>query len=267
MRDLSILATLSVLTLSPLTARPDVPEDPWDQGKARLFLSGGFDIGTSEHTELAAGYGKPFHQWGGLQAEGWIGTDFAAAAMGLRANLRAVDLAAALRSTRTWKVMPLPDVDRQESLPTGGGFTYRTLDLSGSGGIPTPGGFAIWQVQAVRFLDPPGGAQIYEQVLRLACKPPWCATAQAGWLLSLRQGALLAGPAVEWAFRTGRGDATPLIRVGPLLSWRLWPHIQLQGGFRYPVSDPDRLPFQARLRVFLVLSYGVATGEQSPRFP
>jgi hypothetical protein len=267
MRNLSILATLSVLTLSPLTARPDVPEDPWDQGKARLFLSGGFDIGTSEHTELAVGYGKPFHQWGGLQAEGWLGTDFAAAAVRLRASLRAVDLAAALRSTRTWKIMPLPDVDRQESLPTGGGFTYRTLDLSGSGGIPTPGGFAIWQVQAVRFLDPAGGAQIYEQMLRLACKPPWCATAQAGWLLRIRQGALLAGPRAEWAFQTGRSGKTPLIRVGPLVSWRVWSHVQLQGAFLYPISDPDRLSVTAKATGFLVLSYRVATGESPPRFP
>jgi hypothetical protein len=267
MRSLPCIIAISIAALSPLPARPDAPGDPWEQGEPRPFLSGAVRLGTSEHAAVAAGYGKPFHTWGGVQAEGWLGTDFAAAAVGLRVDLRAVDLAASLRTTRTFSILPLPDVARHDSLPRGGGFTYRTLDLGGSGGVPVLGGVALWQVQAVRFLDPPAGAQIYEQTLRLVCKPPWCATAQAGWLLSLRQGALLAGPAVEWAFRTGRGDATPLIRVGPLLSWRLWPHIQLQGGFRYPVSDPDRLPFQALLRVFLVLSYGVATGEQSPRFP
>jgi hypothetical protein len=263
----SLAALAALAGLAPLAARADVPEDPWEKDEPRPFLSSTVELGVPEHLELAAGYGKPFFLWGGLQAEAWLAPDFAAAVLSLRANLRAVDLVAGLRTTRSFRIMPLSDVHRHESLPRAGGFTYRTLDLTGSGGLPVAGGLAFWQLQAVHLLDAPRGSQVYELLQGLVCRPSWCASAQAGWLLQLRQGALSAGPWGEWAFQNGRSGTAPLVRAGALLSWRLWPHVQLQGGLLYPVSDPDRLPFTNRVHGALVLSYGIATGAAPPRFP
>jgi hypothetical protein len=236
-------------------------------GESRAFASGLVELGLPEHAVLAAGYGKPFYLWGGAQAEGWLGLDFTSFSGALRANLRAVDLVVGLRTTKTWRIMPLPDEPHHDALPTDGGFTYRTLDLGASGGLPVPGGFAVWQVQAVHFLDPPQGVQIYEQLLRVACKPPWCADALAGWLVEARRGALLAGPVADWAFVTGRSGVDPFIRVGGALQWRLWPHVNLVGSFLYPISSPDHLGFGDSITGQVGFSYTFATGTPAPRFP
>jgi hypothetical protein len=265
----SLLVAVSLVAsagLTPGVARADVPDDPWEKGEYRAFASGLVELGIPEHAVLAAGYGKPFYLWGGAQAEGWLGLDFTSFTGSLRANLRAVDLVAGLRTTRTWRIMPLPDEPHHDSVPTGGGFTYRTLDLGASGGLPVPGGLLVWQVQGVHFLDPPQGAQIYEQMMRVVCKPPWCADALAGWLLEARHGALLAGPLADWAFVTGRsGD--PFVRVGGALDWRIWPHVKLVAALFYPISSPDHLGAGYNIDGQVALSYSFATGTPAPHFP
>ena len=55
--------------------------------------------------------------------------------------------------------------------------------------------------------------------------------------------------------------------LGPVIYWRLWPHIALAGELLYPVSSPDSLGFMDSTAAFAVLSFRAATGEPPPRFP
>jgi len=266
---LRLLALIAVALLTAgraMPARADEPQEHWEAGEARWFLSGRADLGTVEHLALSAGWGKPHWLWGGVEAHGIVGLDFGAATANLRLSLLVADLWGGLRTTRAWSQVPLPDVPHHDGLPTGGGFTYDTFDLFTSGVVPTPGGLALWEVNAVRFLDPPAGAQIYEDWLRVVCAPPWCAVARLGWVARLREGALHVGAGAEWAFVDGRGG-TNLVRIGPVLSWRLWQHIALQGYLYFPVSDPDQLALLDRVNALLVLGFTFATGDAPPRFP
>jgi hypothetical protein len=146
-----------------------------------------------------------------------------------------------------------------------GGFTYRSADIFASGAVPVPGGLLLWEANFVCVLRPPEGA-LYEEWLKIVCVPPWCGVARLGWVARLRDGALHVGVGAEWAFLDGRAT-TELVRLGPVLSWRIWPHVVLQGYLYFPVSDPDRLGFLDRINATLVLSYGIATGVKPPLFP
>jgi hypothetical protein len=249
-----------------LGAGADEPKDHWEDGEARPFLSAAVDLGTSEHAALAAGWGKPHNMWGGVVAQGWLTTDFAGGRASARVDLLALGLEAGLRVNRSFAHLALPQSDRHRALPEGHGLVTRVLDLSASGGLPLGPGFALYEVLGVRQLSSHGEVDLYDELLRIVYRPPWLATASAGWVASLRSGALLAGGRAQWAFRTGRGG-DPFVRAGPLLLWRLRPHLALAGELLYPVSQPDRLGFVDPIEAFLVLCFTAATGDAAPRFP
>lgn len=259
-----ILAAL--LALSSPAALADEPRSRWDDAKARPFLSAAVDLGSSEHVALAAGYGKPHARWGGIVAHGYLSLDCAAARLGAKVDLEALALEAGVRWVATFEHMPLPIRDGHGGLPTGDGFDSRVLDLSARGGLPLGPGFAIYELAAVRQLSSHGDVEIYDELYRIVYRPDWLATASAGWLASLRGGALLLGGRALWAFETGRGG-DPLVSLGPVAYWRLWPHVALAGELLYPVSSPDDLPFMDAISAFAVLSFRAATGDPPPRFP
>jgi hypothetical protein len=248
-------------------ARADEPEDHWEKtGEARPFAAAVVDVGIPEHGVLMLGWGKPHNMWGGLIGQGWVSTDFTAARAGVRVDLLAVALEAGLRSTRSWVHLPMANVARQTEIPSRHGFTSQALDLSATGGLPLGPGFAIYEFLGVKYLSSHGDVQIYDEVNRIVFTPPWLATASAGWLASLRGGALLLGARAQWAYHDGRGG-TPFVRAGPVGYWRLWPHLAVAGELLYPVSDKDRLGLLDRTEAFLVLEYTAATGDAPPRFP
>ncbi len=265
LRRSSLLGAL-LLAGSASMARADEPHDHWELGEARAFGAGRVDLGTVQHLVLAAGWGKPHWTWAGVEAHGALGLDFAAASADLRLALLVLDLSAGLRTTHAFRHVPLPDEPHHDGLPLGGGFSYRTFDLYASGVVPSPGGLALWEVNAVRFLDRPAGSQIYEEWLRVVCAQPWCAVARLAWAARLRGGALYLGAGAEWAFADGR-PGPELVRVGPVASWRLGPHLALQGVLYLPISDPDRLALLDRVNGLLVVSWTFASGDGPPRLP
>jgi hypothetical protein len=257
------LVALALAVAGPALA--DEPQDHWSLGEPRPFLSAQVDLGTSEHVVLAAGYGKPHVAWGGLLVQGFLTTDSAALRLGGKVDLQAIALEAGLRLNSSFERAPLADLSRHTRLGGGHGFDSRVLDLSASGGLPLGHGFAIYEVLGVRQLSSLGHVQVYDDLLRIVYRPPWLATASAGWVATLRDGALLLGGRGQWAFATGRsGD--PFVRAGPVLFWRMKPQLALAGELLYPLSSPDRLGFADQVSAFLVMSFTAATGDP-PRLP
>ncbi len=258
--------TLALALAAAASARADEPKDPWETGEPRPFAAAQLDLGTSEHAALMAGWGKPHNMWGGLVAQGWLTQDFAGGRLGARVDLLAHALEGGVRWSRSFAHLPLPDQARHTDFPTLHGYETRVLDLSASGGLPLGPGFAIYEVLGVKLLSGHGDAQLYDELLRVVYRPPWLATASAGWLASLRGGALLVGGRAQWAFETGRrGD--PFVRLGPVAYWRLRPHVAIAGELLYPVSNPDRMGFVDPIEAFVVVSFTAATGDRLPRVP
>lgn len=260
-------ALLVLLAAAALPARADEPKDPWEAGAPRPFAAAVVDLGTSEHAALMAGFGKPHNMWGGLVAHGWLTNDFYAGRLGARVDLQALGLEAGLRAGGSFAHLALPQEAVHRRLPSGSGYETRVLDLSASGGLPLGPGFAIYEVLGVKLLSRHGDVDVYDELLRVVYRPPWLATASLGWLAALREGALLAGGRAQWAFRTGRGG-DPFVRLGPVVYWRLRPHLALAGELLYPVSQPDRLGFVDPIEAFVVLEWTAATGDTKlPRWP
>jgi hypothetical protein len=58
------------------------------------------------------------------------------------------------------------------------------------------------------------------------------------------------------------------VRAGPVVYWRLRPHLALAGELLYPITQPDRLGFLDPIEAFLVVEYTAATGDAKlPRWP
>jgi hypothetical protein len=253
------LLALALAAAGPALA--DEPQDHWELGEPRPFVSSQVDLGSAEHVAIAAGYGKPHNQWGGLLVQGFLTTDSAALRLGGKVDLQAIALEAGLRLDSSFERLPLPNVNRHTRLGGGNGFDSRVLDLSASGGLPLGPGFAIYEVLGVRQLSSLGDVQVYDDLQRIVYRPPWLATASAGWVASARDGALLLGGRAQWAFATGRsGD--PFVRLGPVLYWRLQPQLALAGELLYPVSSPDRLGVADQVSAFLVLSFTAASSDR-----
>jgi hypothetical protein len=260
-------ALLLLLAAAALPARGDEPRDAWETGEPRLFAAGVVDLGMPEHAALMAGFGKPHNMWGGLIAHGWLSNDFYAGRLGARMDLQALGLEAGLRAGRSFAHLALPVEAEHPRIPDGGGYATRVLDLSASGGLPLGPGYAIYEFLGARLLSSQGHVDVYDELLRVVYRPPWLATASAGWLASLRGGALLAGGRAQWAFHTGRGGDA-FVRAGPVVYWRMRPHLALAGELLYPVSQPDRLGFLDPIEAFLVVEYTAATGDTKlPRWP
>ncbi len=100
----------------------------------------------------------------------------------------------------------------------------------------------------------------------MVCAPPWCGMAGLSWLASLGGGALYLGAGAEWAFLDGR-SGRDLVRLGPVFSWQLGPHLTLEGDIYWPISDPDRFSLLDRVNGSVTLGFTFATGDKSPRFP
>jgi hypothetical protein len=260
-----LVAAAALLAAGPSPVHADEARDPWEGGASRPFLAGRIDVGTFEHVGIAAGYGQPHWMWGGIELHGAVGLDFGLLAANLRVALLVADLWAGFRVTQSWQHVPMPPDPGLTGVPKEGGLTYRTGDLFLSGAVPLPCGLILWEANLVRFLDAPPLA-IYEEWLKVVCVPPWCGVARLGFVARLRDGALHVGAGAEWAFLDGRGGPE-LVRLGPILSWRPFPHLVLQGYLYFPVSDPDRLGFLDRINATLVLSYTLATGTGAPVFP
>jgi hypothetical protein len=255
-----------MLAASSSVALGDEPRSRWNDAETRPFLSSGVDLGTAEHVAIAAGYGRPHARWSGLIAHGYLSLDSVAARVGATVDLEALALEGGVRWVRTFEHLPLPIENRHTEIPGADGFESRVLDLSAKGGLPLGRGFAIYEVAAVRQLSSHGDVHLYDELYRIVYRPDWLGMASAGWVASLRGGALLLGGRALWAFETGRGG-DELVMFGPVIYWRLWSHIALAGELLHPVSSPDGLGFMDSTAAFAVLSFRAATRDPPPRFP
>jgi hypothetical protein len=234
------------------------PELPWSEGRSRPFLAALGEVGTTQHLRLAAGWGQPYWLWGGLLADGWVNGDFAIGTLGARAALRAVNIDLHWRVTRNWTRVAAAPADRHDQIATGGGSTLHAWDLDLWGGLPTPGGFLLWEGQVARLLGVSRDVHVFDELVHGYVRAPWSGLVSLGWVADLVSGDLQVGAGADLAF-LGRGDARRL-RVGPQGSWTISRRLALRAQVLVPVSGPDHLPLWPSLSGGLVLQWRDATG-------
>ncbi len=254
---------LAALLAGPPAAGAATPDGalvlPWSEGRARPFLAGQAEAGTTSHLRAVAGWGQPWWLWGGLVADGWINRDMATGTAGARVALLLANLDVHWRVTRGFDRLPMPLAPSHAAVARGGGSTLHAWDFDLWGVVPTPGGFLTWEGLAVRLLGRPRDRHVFDEGVHGIVRPPWSGLASLGWVADLAGGDLQLGGSFD-ASALGRGDALRW-RVGPTASWSITPRWRLRGQVLVTVASPDSLPLWTGLGGGVTIGYWTATDD------
>ncbi len=206
--------------------------------------------------------------WGGLEATGIAGPDFASLAAGPRLAFIVADLS--LKRRRTW-AHEHRFLTRQESydaddLDSGDGAPskYGAWDLSLSGLIPTPIGFGVYELAGTFVDGVPSGYDLFEEYQTVVVRGDSIFVVRAGFAFWLIRDKLVAGALGEWLSPEGREQTW---RAGPLVNWTLTDHLSADLVYSLPVSSPDDLGLWSGAWGTARLRYTWASGEEKPAFP
>jgi hypothetical protein len=246
-------------TAAPEEVPPEAPY--WSQGEARPFLALDAEAGAHVRAVASAGYGKPHWFWAGAEGYAFETLDFGALYAGLRASLLVADLQLGVRRiySRTHGLLasaPSHSLAEFEAAPNA---DYTTLTANLSGGVPVPGGFAIYEVEALHVTDLADGQELLEE---------WDHVVTRGSLLAARLGYLYQwkqfkiGPMGDLTGTFGRGNT---VRLGGVASFTLTSHLDIAGLLLIPVQSPDDLGFKGTFGS-VRLRWQWATGESHPGF-
>jgi hypothetical protein len=264
MRHCALLVMLCSGAAAAQTAAPEEipPEAPyWSQGQARPFLALDAEAGAHLRALVSAGYGKPHWLWGGVEAYAFETLDFGALYAGVRASLLVADLQLGARRifSRTHRAVAVAPSHSLAAFEAAPDLDYTTLTADLSGGLPVPGGYAIYEVEVLHVTDLAQGQELLEE---------WDHVVTGGSLLAVRLGYLYQwhrlkiGPMADLTATFGRGDT---IRIGGVASFALTNHLDIAGLLLIPVQSPDDLGFKGTFGS-IRLRWQWATGEANPGF-
>jgi hypothetical protein len=264
MRRSALFALLCSGAAAAQTAAPEeIPAEApyWSQGQARPFLALDAEAGAHLRAIASVGYGKPHWLWGGAEAYAFETLDFGALYAGVRASLLVADLQLGVRRvfSRTHGSLPAAPSHSLAAFEGAPDLDYTTLTADLSGGLPVPGGYAIYEFEALHATDLAQGQELLEE---------WDHVVTGGSLVAGRLGYLYVwnrlkiGPMGDLTGTFGRGDT---IRVGGVASFTLTNHLDIAGLLLIPVQSPDDLGFKGTFGS-IRLRWQWATGECRPGF-
>lgn len=255
--------------LAALCAAAAAAQEPgyWEQGPARPFVALQPVAGPGYAKLTAqAGWGRPRWLWAGAETYAFASPSFTAVYGGVVLDLLAVSLRTGVRRTRSLdhRLVPASAAHSMDELDNAGAraAAYTTLELELSGGIPAPGGFVLWDLEGYRLVGLPAGVDVYEEMLKVAARPPLLAAGRLGYLLALgRGGWLKAGALADGTATFGRGT---IVRAGPLATVALSDHLDLLVLTAVPLRSPDSLGLLGGMYGTVRLRWTWASGEGLP---
>lgn len=237
--------------LGLLPTPPDALIDPkmarsWGTLPPRLFLATTVDIGfVYLRPRASVGYGRPFTQWVGVDANPIFTTNGLGLYGGLRLEIPHLDLRIGPRYFYAFAHTYLPpqasysriQLDREASSKAKT-LTFETeLDLSAKLGP----GVALLRGSASYVTNVPDGQYVFEETLHIIVDPPWVWRTRLAYVFLFgAQNQHSIGPAVDLLNVPGRDDSTT-IRVGPILRMQLSRRVDVRGSFIFTVVSPDTI--------------------------
>lgn len=218
----------------------------WAALPSRYFLATTVDVGfVYLRPRVSVGYGRPFTQWIGIDANPLASSVGVGGYAGLRFALPFVDLRVGPRYFYSFNHSVLDVKERYDrlALESSGGqhsatLTYEAeLDMS----IPLGPGrlLARGSVSYVTGVD--DDRAVFEETLRVIVRPPLVWRARGGY--AFRFGAYnqhSLGIVADMLAVPRREDSITL-RVGPIMRFVLSRRVELRGSFVVTVSSPDRI--------------------------
>jgi hypothetical protein len=237
--------------LGVLPVSEDALMDPnmarsWGTLPARPFVATTFDFGfVYVRPRVSFGYGRPFTQWVGVDANAVAQGSGLGAYGGFRVEIPHLDWRIGPRFFSSFEHTYLDRkpsyarIDLERDVSTlARTLTWETeLDLSfklGPGALLLRG--SVSYVTGV-----PEGKDAFEETLHIIVSPPWVWRTRIGYAIlfgSHNQHSL--GPAVDILDVPKRDDSLT-IRVGPILRMQLSRRVDVRGSFIATVISPDRI--------------------------
>jgi hypothetical protein len=244
--------------LDPLD--PDKPDERWQDGRVRWFISGSFDGGFLYlRPRFSAGFGQPHHRWVGVDANPVGSAEGLGAYAGLRATLPAVDLRVGGRYFHTFErslLCPTTDFERaarcedepllerydREDIESrvGPHSAYLTWETELTVDLPLGPG-AIGAEAALSYVTGvDAGYFVYEETIKTVIDPPWIARARAGYSVPVDAGKAVRVGLVAEAVRIVGRDLY-VVRGGIVGSVQLYNNIEARGSFIPVLKAEDKL--------------------------
>jgi len=218
----------------------------WGAAPARMFLSSTVDVGfVYARPRVAAGYGKPFTSWAGIEANPIVTSSALAVYGGVRLELPYVDLRFGPRYFSAFNhtyLDNLPSYTRLE-LETSNGtqaraITYEAeLNLS----IPAGPGDIVGRGSISYVTGVPDGQNVFEETLHVVVRPPWVWRGRLGYALRLGAYKQHSIGLIAEVLDVPKRDDSITVRAGPLVRFVLSRRVELRASFVLPVVSPDTI--------------------------
>lgn len=246
-------ASTHAAPIKPAIPEADVPtmwidrnlSKSWELGGLRPFFSAAVDIGyLYVRPRVAVGWGKPFHQWIGLEANPSASANSTGGYAGLRLDLPHFDLRVGARQTYSFNrsyLEPKVAYDRWDLESTARARTFLTILESEANVIIPVGPGAIIALASVSYLPTvPDNTVVYEETLRVMVTPPWVLRQRIGYMFGFgehKQASI--GPAIDVLEVIER--RSQVVRAGVLTRFALSRSFELRGTFMPRLFSQDSL--------------------------
>jgi hypothetical protein len=237
--------------------------DPHYWGASRFFVAGEVDVGFLYlRPRLSGGYGQPFRQWVGMDANPLISIDGPGVYSGLRFKVPFGDLRVGGRFRTTFERSFLrPQVRYEiEDIESGEGPVSRYLSWESQLTTAVPAGPGAILIEltgtAVTLVD--DGYFVFEETVRAVVEPPWVWRGRLGYGLRFMDDRFAVAPVAEFLHIPKR--RTYMIRGGVLVSFRISETVQLRATSVPTLVSRDKLGTEGADTFLAGLRWRWATG-------
>lgn len=237
---LGVLPTPEDALMDPRMARS------WATLPPRWFTATAVDVGFIYlRPRLSLGYGRPFTEWAGVDANPIVSQAGLGAYGGLRIEIPHLDFRIGPRYFWAFQHTYLPErahyarLDLEKS--TGRRATTLTFEAELDLSFPLGPGLLLLRGSGSYVTGVPAGEDVFEETLHIIVDPPlvWRARLAYAFKFGARQQHSI-GPAIDLLDVPKRDDSRT-IRVGPILRLALSRRVDVRGSFIVTVVSPDRI--------------------------
>jgi hypothetical protein len=218
----------------------------WREGPARAFVSTTIDAGYLYlRPRVSVGYGRPFTEWIGLDANPLIVSAGYGAYGGARFALPFVDLRVGARYFGAFQHSFLDPQDHYSRLDLDStvrsSARYVTLEAELTAQIPAGPGDILLLGSASDVQGVPDNAYVFEETLHIITAPPFVWRVRGGYALRFGSRGQHSIGLVADVLDVPKRDDSLTIRAGPVLRLVLSRHFDIRGSFVFTLVSPDRL--------------------------
>ncbi len=243
----------------------------WGAGDARPFVAVTFEnAGIAGRTQLDLGYGKPHHQWAGVELTTQISLRSMSGFLGVRATApwgtvrfgpRFVTQYSQRLIEKTDSVTRT-DLDQDEGIKS----HYLALDADANFSIALPVGSLGVGLLASGVFGVEEGYFVMEDALRVPIDPPFVGRGRLSYLAGIGVPATLRVGGVFEAIINPEREMVNL-RTGPAVAVSLTHHLEAVGVAAFSIYNPDEIGLAGADVGQIGLRYKWATGDLWPDFP